>query len=124
MKSRACLKYFVRGYAMGSPLGPSMANALLAHHKQNWLESCPLEYRPLYYRRFADGIIVLFKSSDQVKRFQSYLSSRHVNMSFTIETEQNNKMSRCQQQQQEDNKMSMLFVSRVNYNRCLSKINV
>ena len=32
--------------AMGSPLGPSLANAFLPHHEQNQLDSCPLEYRP------------------------------------------------------------------------------
>ena len=31
--------------AMGSPLGPSLANAFLAYHEQNWLDTCPLEYR-------------------------------------------------------------------------------
>ena len=35
---------------MGSPLGPLLGNAFLAHHEQNWLDSCFLEYRPLYYR--------------------------------------------------------------------------
>ena len=49
---------------MGSPLGPSLANAFLVHHEQNWLGSCPLEYRPSYYRRYVDDIFVLFKSSD------------------------------------------------------------
>ena len=58
-----------------------------------WLDSCPLEYRPSYYRRYVDDIFVLFKSSDHLKRFQSYLNSCHVNMSFTTETEQNNKIS-------------------------------
>ena len=33
---------------MGTPLGPSVANAFLAHHEENWLDSCPLKYRPLY----------------------------------------------------------------------------
>ena len=47
-----------------------------------------MEYRPLYYRRFVDDIFVLFKSSDHLKRFQSYLNSGHVNMPLTIETEQ------------------------------------
>ena len=83
----------IDGVAMGSPLGPSPANAFLAHHEQNWLDSYPLEYRPLYYWRYVDDIFVLFKSSDHLKRFQSYLNSCHVNMSFTIETEQNNKIS-------------------------------
>ena len=71
---------------MGSRLGPSLANAFLAHHEQNWLDNCPLEYRPLYYHRYVDDIFVLFISSD-------HLNSCHVNMSFTIETVQNNKIS-------------------------------
>ena len=83
----------IDGVAMGSPLGPSLANAFLTHHEQDWLDSSPLEYRPLYYRRYVDDIFVLFKSSDHLKRFQSYLNSCHVNMSFTIETEQENKIS-------------------------------
>ena len=36
---------------------------------------------------------VLFKSCSHLKRFQRYLNSCYVNMSFTIETEQNNKIS-------------------------------
>ena len=81
----------IDGVAMGSPLGPSLANAFLTH--SDWLDSSPLEYRPLYYRRYVDDIFVLFKSSDHLKRFQSYLNSCHVSMSFTIETEQENKIS-------------------------------
>ena len=38
--------------AMGSLLVLSLANSYLAHHEQNWSDSCPLEYRPLYYRRY------------------------------------------------------------------------
>ena len=78
---------------MGSPLRPSLANAFLVHHEKNWLDICLLEYRPSYYRPYVDNIFILFKSSDHIKRFQSYLNSCHVNMSFTIEPEQNNKIS-------------------------------
>ena len=39
----------IDGVAMGSPLGPTLANAFLVYHEKNWLEHCPLEYRPLYY---------------------------------------------------------------------------
>ena len=46
--------------AMGSPVGPTLANVFLVYHEKNWLEHCPLEHRPLYYRRYADGIFVLF----------------------------------------------------------------
>ena len=57
------------------------------------LDSCPLQYRRLYFRRDVDNIFVHFKSSDHLKRFQSYLNYCHANISFTIETEQNNKIS-------------------------------
>ena len=46
---------------MGPPLGPSLANAFLAHHEENWLDSCPLEYRPLYYCWYVDYIFVPFQ---------------------------------------------------------------
>ena len=39
----------IHGVAMGSPLRPSLANEFLAHHEQNWLYRCPLEYRPSYF---------------------------------------------------------------------------
>ena len=63
---------------MGSPLGLSLANAFLAHHEQNWLDNCPLEYILSYYRRCVDDTFVLFKSSDHLKRVQSYLNSCHI----------------------------------------------
>ena len=73
------------GVAMGSPLGSSRANTFLAHHEENWLDGCPLEYRPLYYRLHIDDIFALFRSSDHLKQFENYLNSCHVNMIFTIE---------------------------------------
>ena len=39
----------IDGVITGSPLGPSLANAFLAYHEQNWLERCLLEYiQPAY----------------------------------------------------------------------------
>ena len=52
---------------MGSRLEPSLANASLGHHEQDYLDSCPLEYRALYYRRYFDDIFALFKLCDLVK---------------------------------------------------------
>ena len=56
---------------MGSPLGPTLANAFLVYHEKNWLEHCPVEYRPLYYRRYVDDIFVLFNLAEHLKRFYS-----------------------------------------------------
>ena len=83
----------IDGVAMGSPLGPTLANAFLVYHQKNWLEHCPVEYGPLYYRRYVDDIFVLFNSAEHLKRFYSYLNSRHLNISLTIENEKDNRMS-------------------------------
>ena len=83
----------IDGVAMGSPLGPTLANAFLVYHEENWLEHCPVEYRPLYYRRYVDDVFVLFNSAEHLKRFYSYLNSRHLNISLTIENEKENRMS-------------------------------
>ena len=83
----------IDGVAMGSPLGPTLANASLVYHEKNWLEHCPVEYRPLYYRRYVDDIFVLFNSAEHLKRFYSYLNSRYLNISLTIENEKDNRMS-------------------------------
>ena len=51
-----------------------------------------IKCRPIYCRRYVDDIFVLFKSPVHLKRSQSHLNFCRVNMSFTIETEQINKM--------------------------------
>ena len=39
----------IDGVAIGSTLGPSLANAFFSHHEKNWLDSYVLEHRPSYY---------------------------------------------------------------------------
>ena len=51
----------VDGVAMGSPLGPSLANAFLCHHETKWLNYCPDKFKPVLYKRYVDDIFVLFK---------------------------------------------------------------
>ena len=47
--------------AMGSPWGPTLANLFLVYHEHKWLESCPIQFRPIYYCRYNDGIFLLFE---------------------------------------------------------------
>ena len=47
---------------MGSPLGPTLANAFLSFQEQIWLNKCLDEFKPVYYRRYVDDIFVLFPS--------------------------------------------------------------
>ena len=39
------------GVAMGSPLGPTMVNVFLSLYEIKWLEQCPKEFKPVFYRR-------------------------------------------------------------------------
>ena len=49
------------GVAMGSLLGPSLANAFLCHHETKWFNDCPEKFKPVFYKRYVDDIFVLFK---------------------------------------------------------------
>ena len=46
------------GVAMGSHLGSILANIFLSHHEENWLNKCPTEFKPGFYRRNVDDIFV------------------------------------------------------------------
>ena len=83
----------VDGVAMGSPLGPTLANAFLVHFEKNWLRNCPSDFKPHYYRRYVDDIFVLFTSPRHLEAFRNFLNGRHANLSFTIEREKQNRMS-------------------------------
>ena len=78
---------------MGSPLGPTLANLFLVYHEDKWLDNCPLQFRPKYYRRYVDDIFLMFESKNHVKKFLHYMNSRHPNIKFTCEEEINNNIS-------------------------------
>ena len=81
------------GCAMGSPIGPSFANAFLSFHEKRWLEECPSEFKPLLYRRYVDDTFLVFKHRNHIPLFLEYLNSRHVNIEFTSEIEENGSLS-------------------------------
>ena len=82
----------IDGVAMGSPLGPTLANAFLCCHEKIWLNECPDEFKPAYYRRSVDNILALFCPPDHLEKFKMYVNSKHRNIRFTCEKEQNNSM--------------------------------
>ena len=77
---------------MGSPLGPPHVNAFLCFHEKKWLEQCPEEFKPVYYRRYVKDIFVLFRPCDHLIKFRDYLNKCDPNMKFSFEEEQNGKL--------------------------------
>ena len=87
------LYHQIDSVAMGSPLGPTLANAFLCHYEKEWLDSCPIEFRPTLYQRYIDDIFVMFRSRDHVKKFVDYMHTQHFNMRFTFKIEDQNSFS-------------------------------
>ena len=77
----------IDGVAMGSPLGPLLANIFMCSSEEKWLENCPSWFKPAYYRRYVDDCFVLFRSATHVQPFLRYLNSQHTNIKFTCEQE-------------------------------------
>ena len=77
----------VEGLRMGLPLAPTFANIFLAHYEKNWLNDCPVNFAPVFYKRYMDDTFILFKDPCHAPLFLQYLNNRHSNINFTIEVE-------------------------------------
>ena len=82
----------VDGLAMGSPLSATLANIFLCYYERTWIGECPLQFKPLYYKRFMDDTFIVFDNSEQATNFLTYMNNRHPNIKFTMEVENDNKL--------------------------------
>ena len=73
---------YANSVAAGSHLGPLLANIFLSHYEENWLNKCPIKFKPSFYRRYVDDIFVLFESSESADSFREYMSSKHQNINL------------------------------------------
>ena len=67
----------VDGVAIGSPLDLTLNDAFLVYFEKNWLQNCPSDFKPLYYRRYTDDIFLLFTSPDHLEAFRNFLNGKH-----------------------------------------------
>ena len=82
---KGCFYDQIDGVAMGSPLGPTLANLFMGHHEQRWIEEFN-ECEVLMYRRYVDDIFCVFHNKDDALKFYQFINSKHTNIKFTYET--------------------------------------
>ena len=75
------------GMSMGSPLGPLFANIFLSHYESQWLQESPV--KPFLYKRYVDDTLWLLPANADVPLLMTFMNSRHPNMRFTYEPENN-----------------------------------
>ena len=80
----------IDGVAMGSPLGPTLANIFMSILEKGYLNNCPSEFKPVLYRRYVDDTFCLFRNRDHVYSFLEYINRQHPNIKFTYELETDN----------------------------------
>ena len=79
----------VDGVAMGSPLGPALANIFLGYYEEKlFSETNP----PLYYRRYVDDTFVMLQSEEEANEFLKSLNNLHQSLKFTCEFETDGKL--------------------------------
>ena len=80
-------KFYIQlvGLPMRPPLGSILSNIILSHHEENWLNKCPIKFKPSFYRKYVDDIFVLFESSESANSFHEYMASKHQKINFTVE---------------------------------------
>ena len=65
-------------------MGSTSANTILCFYEKKWLENCPPEFKPVFYRKCVDDIFVLFKSADDLVKFRNYFNNCHLNNNFHL----------------------------------------
>ena len=59
----------INGVAMGSPLGPTLANIFLGYYERRFLDICPPTFKQVLYRRYIDDTFLLFKHEYYIQNF-------------------------------------------------------
>ena len=77
------------GVAMGSPLGPLMANAFMCHLEEKLTRDGLM---PRLYKRYVDDTLARMPSADVAVEFLSTLNGLHPSLTFTMELPVDNKI--------------------------------
>ena len=78
--------------AMGSPLGPVLANLFMSFYEKQWLKEFNF-CKVFLYRRYVVDIMCLFSSEVDAMKVFYYLNSRCPNIKLTFEKQNGGKLA-------------------------------
>ena len=77
------------GVAMGSPLGPTLANILMGYLEESYFQN---NQKPLVYFRYVDDCFILFNNKEECDGMFSTFNTLHPSIKFTKEVETNDNL--------------------------------
>ena len=80
------------GLGMGLPLSGCLSNIFLCFNESIWLSNCPINFKPVFYKRYLDDTFILFHHPSHAPLFLQYMNNQHPNITFTMENEHNRKL--------------------------------
>jgi hypothetical protein len=79
----------VDGVAMGSPLGPTLANIFMSHFEKKHMANMK-KLGLKVWMRYVDDTFVVLRNKEDSKKLLRYLNDQHPNIKFTHEEQENN----------------------------------
>ena len=80
------MHYQIDEVAMGSPLGPALANIFIGYYESKLFQTTS---KPVMYYRYMDDAFVVFSNEDECDLFLDSLNSLHPSLRFTFEKKSN-----------------------------------
>ena len=98
----------IDGVAMGSPLGPLLANVFVGSLEEKLFDQ---HDGPLLYKRYVDDVFAIFTCKNQCYDFLKRINHLHASIQFTCEEEINNKIAFLDVQIEKDLKNNKFLTS-------------
>ena len=81
------------GVAMGSPIGPLLADVMMNYVIDKAIERTPLDHQPKFFCRYVDDCFATFTNTSSIEIFLRNLNSVHSQIQFTKEVESHNSLA-------------------------------